>query len=66
MGPIMNRPKITNDDASSITITVDGDVKQAWVYANREDEKEKMRHAHYWCDGFMCAAGAPLKQVGET
>ena len=61
----MKRPTITDNDAETITVCVDGEDKMVWCYANDEDRREKMRHAHYWCDGYMAGQGAPLRQVGE-
>ena len=58
------RPKIYDDDVSGITVQVNHGVVQSWVYANEDDRREKMRQAHYFCDGYMCALGSPLKQVG--
>jgi len=59
------RPKITDDDNATISVTVDDEIKMSWVYADDGDRQEKMRHAHYWCDGYMAGAGALLKHVGQ-
>lgn len=55
----MTRPEIKDDDEHTITASVNGEVKMSWTY-NDETRSEKMRQAHYWCDGYMCGAGAPL------
>ena len=58
-------PKITDDDNATISVTVNDEIKMSWVYADDGDRQEKMRHAHYWCDGYMAGAGALLKHVGQ-
>lgn len=58
----MARPKIEDNDAGKITVTVDGEIKQVWVYTNADDRKDKMRRAWAWCDGYACASGEPLRQ----
>ena len=60
------RPKIIDNDRETISVHVDGKEMMSWVYATREDHREKMRHAHYWCDGFMCAAGALRKYLADA
>lgn len=56
----MNRPKIIDNDRDTISIMLDGVELQAWFYNadDRADYREKMRHAHYFCDGFMAGQGA--------
>ena len=60
------RPKIIDNDKGVISVEVDGKTKMSWFYADREDYREKMQHAHYWRDGFMCASGAPLTYPSEA
>jgi len=57
-------PKIVDDNYCQIFIEVEGVKKQVWIYANADDQREKMRQAHYWCDGYACAMGKPLKKIG--
>lgn len=62
----MNRPKIVDNDAKTITIFVGNESKQSWVYSSREDRAEKIRRAWYWCDGFCAGQGALRKLIVET
>lgn len=62
----MTRPKMVDNDKETITISVDGETKMSWFYANADDRREKMRCAYYWCDGFMAGTGADLKVVGQS
>ena len=61
----MTKPKLVDDDKGTISISVDGDVKISWCYGTSDDRNEKMRHAWYWCDGFMAGTGAPLKSMAD-
>lgn len=54
----MSRPKIIDDDHSAISVMLDGEELQSWHYGDRAERREKMRHAHYFCDGFMAGQGA--------
>lgn len=60
----MTKPEIKDNDAETITVEVNGAVKQSWVYANDDDRRDKMRRAWSWCDGYACASGAPLQHSG--
>jgi hypothetical protein len=53
----MTRPKIIDNDRDTISVTLDGQELQSWFYSNDADRHEKMRHAHYFCDGFMAGQG---------
>ena len=57
-------PKIVDDDHATISISVDGEVTQSWVYSDDDDRRDKMRRAWCWCDGYCAAKGAELKRVG--
>jgi len=59
-------PKIIDDDCATISISVDGEVAQSWVYSDDNDRRDKMRRAWSWCDGYCAAKGAELKKVGEA
>lgn len=61
-----DRPKIRDNDNETISVELDGKELMSWSYGNREDQREKMRHAHYFCDGFMCAMGAPRVYPGTS
>jgi len=61
----MLKPKLIDDDKNTISVTLDGRELMSWVYANRDDRAEKMRHAWYFCDGFMAGQGSPRKPWGE-
>jgi len=54
----MNRPKIIDNDRDTISVMLGDQELQAWLYTDRADYREKMRHAHYFCDGFMAGQGA--------
>lgn len=51
----MTRPKITDDDHCTISVTLGGKELQSWYYANDAERREKMRYAWYCCDGFLAA-----------
>lgn len=51
----MSNPMIVDDDASMISVVFEDREVQAWFYADEPQRREKMRYAHYFCDGFICA-----------
>ena len=61
---MVDRPKISDNDKETITVSVNGEPKMKWVYADDTDRLEKMRHAYYFCDGYLCALGRPLLMKG--
>ena len=57
------RPEIKDNDETEISIELNGVKKQVWEYSNEQERREKMRQAHYWCDGFACASGVLSKKT---
>lgn len=53
----MSRPKITDNDRDTISVTLDGAELQSWFYGNDNDRGVKVLHAHYFCDGFLAGQG---------
>ena len=60
---VMEKPKIIDDAHSEIRVELGGRLLQGWFYIDDKDRQEKMRHAWYFCDGFLCGQGATLKQA---
>lgn len=54
----MDRPKVVDDDRNTISVLLGEQELQSWFYGDEPDRREKMRHAWYFCDGFLAGQGA--------
>lgn len=57
----MADPKITDNDAGEITATVNGAEVRGWSYKTSGEQREKMRMAHEFAEGWFQATERAAK-----
>lgn len=61
----MADPRVTDDDISQITVTLDGKELRGWSYVDDTERRQKMRQAREyvegWCDGRAHTASSSTK-----
>lgn len=48
----MNNPRVTDDDAGEINVTLDGQELRGWSYVNDDERRTKMMAAREYVEGY--------------
>lgn len=48
----MSNPRVTDDDAGEISVTLDGKELRGWSYASEDERRTKMMAAREYVEGY--------------